>query len=201
MAFQNADRRRARQRDEVRRTILEAAEQLLLERGTEGFSMRRLAARSGYTLPTIYHHFGDKPRLLEALLEERFRRLLGALRRVGGDGDPEELLRGMLAALVRFGMRHPNHYRLLVEASLEGTEPPSAEQARALMEAPVAALAAAGRLLEPDVEATGQLLWMFSHGLISLRTCGPEIDWVPGLIEKGIDGIMRSLVAPAPGGR
>ena len=88
-----AERRRSQQREEARRAILDATEALLVEDGYEQFSMRRLAARCGYTAPSIYHHFGDKQGLLDALLEERFQRLLVRLRRVRTEGDPVDTLR------------------------------------------------------------------------------------------------------------
>ena len=55
------------QRSQARRAILDATQSLLVEGGYEAFSMRRLAERCGYTAPTIYHHFGDKPGLIGAL--------------------------------------------------------------------------------------------------------------------------------------
>jgi len=72
MSASTAQERRERQRGEARRTILDAAGEIVMEEGAEAFSMRRLAARCGYTLPTIYHHFGDKQGLIAALLELRF---------------------------------------------------------------------------------------------------------------------------------
>src|SRR3972149_293778 len=76
-----AELRRPRQREQARRAILDATEALLLEAGSDGFSMRRLAERCGYTTPTIYHYFEDKPALIDALLEGRFAGLLRRVRR------------------------------------------------------------------------------------------------------------------------
>ena len=59
-ALSPAETRRARQREDARRAILDATEALLLEAGSDGFSMRRLAERCGYTTPTIYHYFDSK---------------------------------------------------------------------------------------------------------------------------------------------
>ena len=67
-----AKERRERHRAEARRSILDAAEALLIEDGLETFSIRRLAQRSGYSAPTLYHHFRDKDGLFDALLQERF---------------------------------------------------------------------------------------------------------------------------------
>jgi len=63
------EQRRSAQRAQVRRAVLDATESLLLEAGEEQFSIRRLVERCGYTAPTIYHHFGDKKGLIDALLD------------------------------------------------------------------------------------------------------------------------------------
>lgn len=193
-----AESRRERQRGEVRRSILDAAEALVVERGVGGFSMRRLAARCGYTLPTIYHHFGDKTHLLEELLDARFRELLGVLGRVARSDDPAHDLRGMLAAVVAFGFDNPRHYQLLVSALQEGNEPPAAEQARARFEAPILELLAEGRLRAPDVEVGVQVIWSFIHGLISLRTSRADLDWHPDLIDIALESILRGIVTHDP---
>ena len=85
------EQRRTEQRAQVRRTILDATEALLLAEGEERFSIRRLVERCGYTAPTIYHHFGDKHGLIDTLLDERFDRLARQLKRVPRRGDPVEL--------------------------------------------------------------------------------------------------------------
>ena len=67
--------RRERQRQEARRTILDATESLVIEKNGSDFSIRELGKRAGYSAPTVYHYFGDKDGLIEALLEERVSRL------------------------------------------------------------------------------------------------------------------------------
>ena len=90
---QPAALRRSRQREEARRAILDATESILLEDGEELLSIRKLALRCGYTAPTIYHYFRDKDGLIDALLEERFSRLLQRVRRVQLGPDPVANLR------------------------------------------------------------------------------------------------------------
>jgi AcrR family transcriptional regulator len=200
MSIRPAEQRRHRQRAETRRAILDATEAILLEDGYEGFSMRRLAERCGYTAPTIYHYFRDKPGLLDALLQERFSRLLRHLRRVPRAGDAEQDLRAMAAAFVRFGLRNPPFYRLLMTPRHEPDDPPrSAEEARALMEAPLRELERVGRLAFGDFEITQQALWALLHGVISLRTSRPDHPWKPGMVEAALDSMIRGLVHPPAG--
>ena len=55
--------------------ILESAEALLLEGGPSGVQVRAVASRLGLTDAAIYHHFGSRDRLLQALLNHGGRKL------------------------------------------------------------------------------------------------------------------------------
>ena len=195
-----SERRRLAQREEARRAILDGAEALLVEDGYERFSMRRLAERCGYTAPTLYHYFGGKQHLIDAVLEERFARILVRIRRVGRRGDPAESVRAQLDAFVRFCLENPIHYRLLTVPRPDDAPPPaSAEAARSELEAPLGALLAAGRLRARSVEEAVQCIWAVVHGALSLRIGGPGEGWVPNLEEFALDTVLRGLVAPAVG--
>jgi len=194
-----AELRRHRQREEARRAILDATEALLLEAGSDGFSMRRLAERCGYTTPTIYHYFEDKPALIDALLEERFAGLLRRVRRVPRPDDPAEHMRALSRAFVDFGMRNPTFYRLLTMPRPEGATPPrSAEAARAVFEEPIHQLAREAKLHHADVEAVTQTAWVLLHGLISLRLSRPDHPWSPDLVEVALETLIRGTVRPTP---
>ncbi len=180
---------------DLRRAILDAAEALLVEGGPEGFSMRRLAGRCGVSTPTIYHHFGDKQGLVDALLEERFRELVRELEAARCPGDPVATLRAHLRLFADFGLRNPGHYRLLaLVREPEIPPPPAAERARALIRAPLLRLAEAGRLRVEPAERAEQVLWALVHGLISLRAARPDYPWAPDLVEAAVEAALRGTV-------
>ena len=200
MEPQPAERRRQRQRHEARTTILEAAEGLLMRSGYDGFSMRRLAERCGYTTPTIYHYFRDKNGLIDAILEPRFQELLERMRRVPQGEDPVENWRQMTLAFIAFAQQNPTHYRLLMTPR-ENREPaPVAEQLVELMGRPFSELEASGRLIPSDGEAARQALWAMVHGLISLTTTLPNVEWSGSLIDTVVAVLQRGLVRE-PGAR
>jgi len=60
---------------ETQTRILDAAEELFMQHGFEGASMRMLTARAEVNLPAINYHFGSKNALIEAV----FRRRLDAM--------------------------------------------------------------------------------------------------------------------------
>lgn len=194
-----AQRRRQQSRADARRSILDAAEALIVADGADAFSMRRLAERCGYTAPTIYHYFGDKQTLVDALVEERCRVLLRAVKRVPLGADSVQNLRAMCVAFVRFGLRFPMHYQLLAvpHDDEDKPPPPSAEAARVLMQSPLEQLAAAGRV-PAGVDAAGQALWAYLHGHILLRTGRPDYEWEKGVLEIGLDALLRGLIRSGP---
>jgi len=196
--------RRTEQRAQVRRRILDATEALLLAEGEERFSIRRLVERCGYTAPTIYHHFGDKKGLIDALLDERFGRLARQMKRVPRDGDPVGYLRAMALAFVRFGLKNPTHHRLLFAPRAQQHAPPrSALEVQEMLEQAWTELWEAGRLRAGDASAAGQALFCLLYGLTSRRIARPEHDWSKTGIEDAIDALLRGLVTeePAKNGR
>src|SRR5512145_2902278 len=56
---------------ETRTRILDAAEELFMQHGFEGASMRMLTARAGVNLAAINYHFGSKDALIEAVFRRR----------------------------------------------------------------------------------------------------------------------------------
>jgi AcrR family transcriptional regulator len=189
------ERRRLQRRDDTRRAILQATDSLLVEEGVERFSMRRLCDRCGYTAPTIYHHFGDKNGLLDALIDERFRRLLVTLRRRPPGKSPLSTLRAMAESFVQFGLEHPAHFHLLTSRQLNGSEPlPSLEEVRELFVEILAGLGEKGLLNAHSPSEAGQSLWAMLHGLVSLRIHRPEIGWSETLVQTSLDALLGGLV-------
>jgi AcrR family transcriptional regulator len=192
------EQRRHEQRAQVRRRVLDATEALLLEEGEERFSIRRLVERCGYTAPTIYHHFGDKKGLIDALLDERFERLAQQLKRVPHGGDPVGYIRAIALAFARFSLRNPTHHRLLFAPRAQPYEPPrSAQEAREMLERAWRELSEQGRLRASE-ESAGQALFCLVYGLASRRIAQPDEDWCRTGIEDAIEALLRGLVADAP---
>jgi AcrR family transcriptional regulator len=71
-----------RSRDEARRLILDAAAALLADGGVAAVQVRAVAARVGMTDAGVTHHFGNRQKLLDALLRHGGRQLRAALQDV-----------------------------------------------------------------------------------------------------------------------
>src|SRR5262245_64123957 len=56
---------------ETRTRILDAAEELFMQHGFEGTSMRQLTAKAEVNLAAVNYHFGSKDALIEAVFRRR----------------------------------------------------------------------------------------------------------------------------------
>ena len=93
---------------ETRTRILDAAEELFMQHGFEGASMRLLTAKAGVNLAAINYHFGSKHALIEAVFRRRLDPMnaarLAALEAIEGEGrpaDPERIIRAFVGESLR----------------------------------------------------------------------------------------------------
>jgi AcrR family transcriptional regulator len=85
-------RRTRRTPEDARRRILEAAEKRLAAGGPEAVRIQHVAADLGLTDAAIYHHFGNREGLMDALSRFGARRLRTATEEMvagWGDGEPD----------------------------------------------------------------------------------------------------------------
>lgn len=187
--------RRKRQREEARRTILDATEALMIEENGSDFSIRALGKRAGYSAPTVYHYFGDKDGLIDALLEERVSRLADELERVAPTGDAPSDLRAMLLAYIHFSADNPNVTRLMSTLSRKGEsrEPAAMQRVKDQIGGAIDRFGAHGRLGVFDRDSAGQILWALAHGLVSFRLSQPDFSLDDRLVERALDALFLGM--------
>jgi AcrR family transcriptional regulator len=196
--------RREREREEIRRKILDAARDLFAREGYEHVTMRAVAEAIEYSPTTIYHHFEDKEDLVRALCEADFSRLLGALQQQPPPTDPIEWIRQLGRAYARFALGFPNHYRFMFMTPQKMGQPkePESPGARSfgLLRAAVAQAIESGLFRGGDTDAMAQVLWAGLHGAVSLLiTLEPE-HWpngpvAPDLVDRVIENGFRGFLA------
>src|ERR1051325_7691463 len=103
--------RQERDREAVRRSILDAARDLFVNEGYTNVSIRKIAERIEYSPAAVYGYFASKDDIFFALAEEGFQ-LLGTPPDVA-DGDPVEALRGGFWRLYKFSEEHPQYLALM----------------------------------------------------------------------------------------
>ena len=109
----NAKGPRERRHLRTRQAILDAAEQILVERGIEALSMREIASRIEYSPSGLYEYFASKEELIGAICMEGFSRLTDYVRAIPEDLSPAQRLIEAGMAYIKFGLRYPQHYLLM----------------------------------------------------------------------------------------
>jgi AcrR family transcriptional regulator len=175
---------------------------MFVDEGFEAFSMRRLADRVGYSPASIYLHFENKDAIFQTLVEESFKGLLKAQQEAAAlaeDSGPVETLKRGLRSYVRFGIEHPNEYRLaFLMPSAKGSRPQSASSSFDSLCSRVRKCEEAGLLRPIDPEFAAQSLWVAVHGVTSLLIVKPNFPWVDQnlLIEQVIQSAVQGIMAP-----
>lgn len=108
-----------------RSTILHQALTLFAERGYDAVGVQDIALASSITKPTLYHYFGSKHGLLDALLREEHTRLEALLDESARyHGDLPLTLTRVVQAMFQFAQERPLFYRLFLSMwfALPGNE-------------------------------------------------------------------------------
>jgi AcrR family transcriptional regulator len=148
----------------------------------------------GVTPPSIYLHFADKNALLLAVCEQQFRAFDEYVQsRCADIDDPIAQLQARGEAYIRFGIEHPEPYRLMFMTRAASMPLPEGSLADAsgfghLVEN-VQRAQAAGAVAEPDTLLVATGLWAMVHGITSLAIS------VPGFPEVGLDRLVEHVGA------
>jgi len=203
--------RKELQRLDTAEKILSAARELLLSQGIAGLTMRSLATKVGYSPTAIYSYFTDKDAVLRALMDADCVALRRAMDTATPEPDPIERVRKMGLAYVGFGLRYPDHYRVLMmtehDPALHDLNDPRrgdpTQDSYALLRQAVADGLAAGRYRTEftDLDQLVQIIWAGVHGIVSLHLNlgrDPWFHWSPvgPTAALMIDTIIRGLTAP-----
>src|SRR5258708_5148200 len=200
--------RREREREEVRRKILDAAHELFASEGYDRVTMRRVAETIEYSTTTIYNHFEDKDDLVSALCEEDFSKLLALFEEQTPPADPVEWIRQLGRAYATFGLQNPNHYRFMFMTPAKFERVPqvsaSGTESFSLFRSAVEKAIATGRFRPGEPQALAQVLWASLHGAVALLLTLQPLHWpqgaaVPDLVERVIENGIRGLVARPAG--
>ena len=167
--------RRERDRESLRRRILQAATDLAHSEGWANVSMRRIAEAIDYTAPALYHHFANKDAVIVALRQHGYQLLLERFERIRSN-DPVERLAAMSRHHVDFAFEHPELFN-----AMYGHGGVSCESTDAPLEAQLVAgiVHHSARMLFTDDERSTRFddeidaVWASMHGIVALALSGP----------------------------
>ncbi len=96
-----------------RQRLREVALELFAHRGYDATGVQEIVEAAGVTKPTLYHYYGSKRGLLEALVQDQSAEFMAELRGAAAyAGDLPLTLMRIVSAYLAFARRRPDFYRL-----------------------------------------------------------------------------------------
>lgn len=138
--------------------LLQAAAELLANSAGASVSTRQITQLAGVSAPTLYHHFGDKEGLYDAVVSAGFEEYVAGERDFAPSGQPLEDIRRMWDNHVHFGLNQPELYLVMFGNIRPESRPAIVADAEALMEEMLNKAAAAGQLSVQPREAARSIL-------------------------------------------
>lgn len=164
----------------LRRALLDAVAEVVLEAGPEAVTLRECARRAGVSHSAATPHFGDKRGLLTAFAHEGSERLRAAMEAATAAlpeaADAEARLAATGRGYIAFARANPGHFRLMFRSDLLDRAEPEFRTANDAAFAPLArAMAAvAPGASERAMRARLAFAWSAVHGFCALRAEQPD---------------------------
>jgi AcrR family transcriptional regulator len=171
---------RARRSERTRQTILQAALELVIEKGINKLSLREIARRADYSPAGLYEYFGSKDEIIEALVCDASDRFFAHLNHVPKTLPVDEYLVELGMAYIEFAHLNPDHfmmmfthYQALPAVDLDAFAPSGDSNAYGLLlEGVQRGLDSGVFHARPDYGKVGMTysLWSLVHGLAILQS-------------------------------
>lgn len=183
----------------LRAALIAAAEEVIAERGVDGFSLRETARRAGVSPAAPGHHFKDARGLLTAVATGAYRDFGDALESAGAGLDRTGQIRAQGIAYVRFALAHRPRFDLMWRKALLDTDDPdliaAGDRAFLVLDRVVRGDANDCDAREVDM-APSIAAWSMVHGFARLAmegAFGPESDAAERAAEALLPHVLDHL--------
>jgi AcrR family transcriptional regulator len=199
----DAPARRSYHHGRLKDALIEAARNLIEQRGPQGFSLAEAARLVGVTPAAPYRHFSDRDSLMGEVARRGFDLFNDGLRQAWDEGrpSPEAAFARMGRAYLDFARQEPGYYRSMftraqeLEASCAPGAPVAAAQSFALLNEAAGAVLRAQRRGGSDSAHLALQVWALSHGAATLMLGGylPETGGSDAysLLDTGVRALVR----------
>jgi AcrR family transcriptional regulator len=183
---------------DLRRVVIETAQDMLREEKGWQFTLREVARRAGVSHAAPYKHFPDKGALLAELATQGFDELREEVSRT-----IERPLRSARAefkaaakAYIRFGTANPSLYKLMFSADVDKRTSPTLKEAGTRAFAELTGILergqSSGAFKKQPVRGQAAAAWALVHGFTMLAIDGHLLPEQVGT--KPIDSVLASLL-------
>ncbi len=200
--------RRGYHHGNLKEALIQAALNLIAEKGAGGFSFADAARSAGVSPAAPYRHFRDRDALLADVAERGFALFADRLETAWDDGrpDPFAAFERTGQAYLAFARDEPSHYSAMFEAGIDRSATPelrkASDQAFSVLRRAAETLCA----LAPDGQRPPSLMvalhvWSLAHGVASLFTRSDggsrSLPMTPEeLLEAGVLVYLQGLGLP-----
>ncbi len=190
---------------QLRGALLDAAEDLVRERGTDGWSLREVSARVGVSPSAAYHHFSSRDALVHALsarvLTRLGARMSDAAAQAAGPGtDPQQTLVAAGRAYVRWAVDDPAVARLAFGSGAHHPDDAGpSPHPHDVLDAELDRLAEAGALAADARPGAEFAVWSAMHGLATLLADGLVTVDDPGAADLQTERLLRAVLTGLAG--
>jgi len=168
--------RKEKQKQEIKKMILDASMKLFVEEGFSNVSIRKIADLIEYSPTTVYLYFKDKDEILFNLHELGFRKMAEYNTSLWDMKNPLLRLHKMGENYIQFGLNNPEFYDLMFiqRAPMEALDKmvdcewKSGDVALGKLKETVEECMQRGMIAKDDVNTVSMAIWSMVHGLVSL---------------------------------
>jgi AcrR family transcriptional regulator len=181
---------------DLRAGLVDAAVDLIAERGVRGFSLAEASRRVGVTTAAPYRHFADRDELLAAVGVRALHVFTAMLAAEAADSNaPEQRLAGMTRAYVRLAAEQRPLFDTLYSSGIDKKRYPELQRAYEPLDALFQSLVqdiCAGDT--PDAELLATALEASAHGHAALLIDG-QFGQGPDAVDVAADHAARATLA------
>jgi len=188
----------------LRQALVEAALDLITEKGPQGFTLSEAAKLADVTPAAVYRHFAGRDDLIAETARQGYEVFAALMDYAYNGGQPTALaaFEATGRAYLAFARKYPGHYQAMFESGLSLNAHPElalvSAKARAVLEK--AATSLSQQLPEgkrPPPSMFSAHIWAMSHGVVELFARGSPGTRSPyppeDLLEAGIGIYLRGL--------
>ncbi len=178
--------RKQKEKDKLRRKILNTAKDILIEQGINKLTMRAIAKKINYSPTTIYLYFKNKEKLTFHLLEYSFQILVEALQKedIKTYSNSIERLKAGLTIYIKNGLDNSNFYKIMTGSILEFKNPEMTlkegtmnEKSFSILQEGVELCIKNKELKPGDPFNIAKILWVAIHGITIIMIDTPTFPW------------------------
>jgi AcrR family transcriptional regulator len=183
----------------LRRTLIDAALDVIATSGAAHLSLRALARSAGVSHAAPAHHFGDKSGVFTAIATEGFEWLYESQLGASEGVEPGDSLMPLAVNYVLFAIEHPSHYEVMWREDLYDPDDPALVAARQRVFEVFYQSVAAGTGDVDAREFAGAVAaaWSMVHGFATLWLGGNLTAFLGADPVAATDEVARGLIAIA----